>query len=66
VLAPTEGLGGAALVGEVLHLYGYLRIHCCKRLHALAPLSRKRPPGPGDYSVTTALATQVYFISNKV
>jgi hypothetical protein len=47
-------------------LYGYLRIYCCKRLHALALLSRWRPLGPGDYSVTTALAIQVYFFSNKV
>jgi hypothetical protein len=47
-------------------LHGYLRIYYCKRLLALAPLSRKRPPGPGDYSVTTALAIQVYFFSNKV
>jgi hypothetical protein len=46
-------------------LYGYLRIYCCKRLHALALLSRRRPLGPSDYSVTTALATQVYFFSNK-
>jgi hypothetical protein len=38
-------------------LHGYLRIYCCKRLLALAPLSCKRPPAPGDYSVTTALAT---------
>jgi hypothetical protein len=31
-------------------LYGYQQIYCCKRLYALAPLSRRRPPGPGDYS----------------
>jgi hypothetical protein len=43
-----------------------LRIYCCKRLYALALLSCKRPPGPGDYCVTTALAIQVYFFSNKV
>jgi hypothetical protein len=43
-----------------------LRIYCYKRLYALAPLSCKRSPDPGDYSVTTALATQVYFFSNKV
>jgi hypothetical protein len=47
-------------------LHGYLRIYCCKRLLALAPLSCKRPPGPGDYSITTALAIQVYLFSNKV
>jgi hypothetical protein len=47
-------------------LHGYLRIYCYKRLLALAPLSCKRPPGPGDYFVTTALAIQVYFFSNKV
>jgi hypothetical protein len=47
-------------------LHGYLRIYCCKRLLALAPLSCKQPPGPGDYSVTTALAIQMYFFSNKV
>jgi hypothetical protein len=47
-------------------LYGYLRIYCCKRLLALALLSCKRPLGPGDFSVTTALAIQVYFFSNKV
>jgi hypothetical protein len=47
-------------------LHGYLRIYCCKRLPALALLSCKRPPGPGDYFVTTALAIQVYFFSNKV
>jgi transposase InsO family protein len=47
-------------------LDGYLRIYCCKRLHALALLSRRRPPGPGDYSVTMDLAIQVYFFSNKV
>jgi hypothetical protein len=34
--------------------------------YALALPSRKRPSGPGDYSVTTALAIQVYFFSNKV
>jgi hypothetical protein len=43
-----------------------LRIYCCKRLYALALLSCKRPQGPGDYSVRTALAIQVYFSSNKV
>jgi hypothetical protein len=43
-----------------------LQIYYCKRLYTLAPLSCKRPPDPGDYSVTTALATQVYFFSNKV
>jgi hypothetical protein len=47
-------------------LYGYLRIYCCKRLYALALLSCKWPTGPGDYSVTTALAIQVYLFSNKV
>jgi hypothetical protein len=47
-------------------LHGYLWIYCCKRLLALAPLSCKRPPGPGNYFVTTALAIQVYFFSNKV
>jgi hypothetical protein len=43
-----------------------LRVYCYKRLHALALLSCKRPPGPGDYSITTAVAIQVYFFSNKV
>jgi hypothetical protein len=47
-------------------LHGYLRIYCCKWLPALALISCKRPPGPGDYSVTTVLAIQVYFFSNKV
>jgi hypothetical protein len=46
-------------------LHGYLWIYCCKQLLALALLNCKRPPGTGDYLVTTALATQVYFFSNK-
>jgi hypothetical protein len=45
--------------------FGYFRIYCYKRLHALALLSRRQPPSPSDYSVTTALAIQVYFFSNK-
>jgi hypothetical protein len=40
-----------------------LRIYCCKLLYTLALLSCMRPTGPGDYSVTTALAI---FFSNKV
>jgi hypothetical protein len=48
-------------------LYDYERISSCKRPWVLAPLSRRRPTGPIDYTCKTALAIQVYlFFSNKV
>jgi hypothetical protein len=48
-------------------LHSYQRIFSCKRPWVLAPLSHRRPPGPGVYTCKTALAIQVYsFLSNKV